>query len=679
MPANRSALDLGDLLQTGKVNRLGREASPYLHQHRDNPVDWWPWSQEAFDEAKLLDRPVLISIGYSACHWCHVMAHESFEDDRTAAVMNRSFISVKVDREERPDVDAVYMEATQAMTGHGGWPMTVFCTPDGRPFHCGTYYPPERRGGMPAFTELLQAIDDAWRNRRDELLEQATQLTAALGRSINAGTTARPGLEVIGEAVGHLVSDHDDEWGGFGRAPKFPQTMAIDTLLRAHRRTGDAQALRTARTSLDAMAAGGIYDHLGGGFARYSVDGIWLVPHFEKMRYDQALLARVYLHAWQLTGDANYKQVVTDTIANVLRDLGQRGGGFASAEDADSEGEEGRFYVWSPAELIAVLGETVGKEAAEYWGVTEAGNFEGRNILNRIIHRGDLVRPNTMESARVSLLRVRDKRVRPGLDDKVVTEWNALMLSTLAEAAAAMGRSDWLAEARRCGEFLLGSLRDEEGRWLRVWQASAGARTPAFAADHATLVDAFTRLAEATGEAHWITAATDTAEALLGLFWDDEEGGLFTVGHDSEQLVARAKDQLDNATPSASSVAAVALLRLGALTGVDRWRQRAEELLAGIGALAGRHPLAFGRLLEAVELHARGITEVVVAGGRPDLVDAYRRQWRPDAVLAWGERYESPLWHGRQEPAAYVCRDYTCQLPAFTADELERQLSAVRP
>ncbi|MEY2436198.1 MAG: uncharacterized protein QOF97_1034 [Acidimicrobiaceae bacterium] len=666
------------------MNRLAGETSPYLRQHRDNPVDWYPWADEAFARARAEDRPVLLSIGYSACHWCHVMAHESFEDADTAAVMNELFVNVKVDREERPDVDAIYMDATQAMTGHGGWPMTVFMTPDGRPFYCGTYFPNQRRHGMPAFLDICRAVDDAWRNRRDDLLEQASNLTEAMGREslidIEAGANGGdglPGTETLTAAHRQLREQHDDRWGGFGGPPKFPQTMSLELLLRAHQHNGSAGTLAVVRTSLDAMASGGIFDHLGGGFARYSVDGQWLVPHFEKMLYDQALLARVYLHAWQVTGAPGYRQVVEETIGYVLRDLRHPLGGFFSAEDADSEGEEGRFYVWNPAQVREVLGDDA-EAAMEWYGVTDVGNFEGNTILNRIPHRGDLLRPPEIESARARLLAARGSRVRPGLDDKVLAEWNGLMLSTLAEAAAATSSGEWLAAAIATGEFLLRELRRPDGRWLRSWQAEAGAKTLAFAADHAALVDGFTRLAEATGEARWIAAAIETAEAMLGLFWDDEGGGLFTTGHDGEALVARPKDLLDNATPSANSMAAAGLLRLAGLTGVDRYQQRGEAILRLVGPVAGRHPAAFAHLLGAVDLLDSGITEVAVVGDRPDLVAEVQHRYLPNAVLAWGEPYESPLWHAREDGLAYVCRDFACQAPVADVEALAAQLGSGR-
>jgi uncharacterized protein YyaL (SSP411 family) len=664
------------------MNRLAAETSPYLRQHADNPVDWYAWGDEAFAAARERDVPVLLSVGYSSCHWCHVMAHESFEDAEVAALVNERFVNVKVDREERPDVDEIYMEAVQALTGQGGWPMTVFLTPDGRPFFGGTYFPRSPRGGMISFPELCQRIDELWRTRRDELDEQAGRLTAALGRAAGlAPAEGVPGLEVLDRATEVLGQLHDPAGGGFGRAPKFPQAMGLDLLLRRLARGSDAgdadQVLAMVETSLDAMASGGIYDHLGGGFARYSVDARWLVPHFEKMLYDQALLTRAYLHAWQVTGHDRYRQVVDETITYVLRDLRHADGGFHSAEDADSEGEEGRFYVWTPAEIRDALDgdDELAAEVEAFYGVTDGGNFEGKTILNRLHARGDLARPPRIEEARARMLAARSQRVRPGLDDKVLTEWNALMLSALAEAAAATGRADWLDAAVANGEFLVRALRRDDGRWLRSWQADGGARHLGFAADHAALVDAFVRLAEATGQARWISEARSTADALLDLFWDDEHGGVFTTGADAERLVTRNKDLMDNATPGANSMAAVGLLRLAALTGSERYRERAEDILRLVAPLAGDHPTSFGHMLVAVELAGRGATEVVVAGDRPDLVRAVQSQFLPDAVLAWGERYDSPLWEGREDRRAYVCRNYACQLPATDVDTLLGQLA----
>jgi uncharacterized protein YyaL (SSP411 family) len=663
------------------VNRLAGEASPYLRQHADNPVDWYPWGDDAFDEARRTGKPVLVSVGYSACHWCHVMAHESFEDDATAAVMNDRFVNVKVDREERPDVDAIYMEAVQAMTGHGGWPMTVFITPDGAPFYGGTYFPKTGRPGMPSFTDLLLAIDDAWRNRKDELLEQAARLTEAI-RTATAFAGAGdgpPGRELLDDAARGVLESIDRERGGVGRAPKFPQTMSLDLLLRMHARTGDPDLLSAVQVSLDAMASGGIYDHLGGGFARYSVDDVWLVPHFEKMLYDQALLVRVYLHAWQVTGNPVYLQVVDETITYVLRDLRHPDGGLFSAEDADSEGVEGKFYVWSLDEVRDVCGADAAA-AIRWWGLTERASFaesEGAaraNILARW-SRGDLLRPDAVERARAALFARRETRVRPGLDDKVLTEWNALFVASLAEAAAATGRDDWRDTAVGTADFLFEHLRRDDGRWMRAWQAETGARHLAYAADHAALLDMCTRLAEATGEARWIQRATGVAAELLARFADDEGGGLFTTGNDAERLVARQKDLLDGATPSANSMAAVALLRLAALTGDAALAEPARRMIALVGSAPGRHPTAFAHLLAAIDLEVGPVVEVVVVGDRADLVAAAHRPFLPRAVLAWGEPYPSPLWEGRRDGHAYVCEGFTCRQPVTTVDELAAQLA----
>jgi uncharacterized protein len=656
------------------VNRLVDEASPYLRQHADNPVDWYPWGDEAFAAAAERDVPILLSIGYSACHWCHVMAHESFEDPAVAAVMNRHFVNVKVDREERPDVDDIYMEATQAMTGHGGWPMTVVCAPDGRPFFAGTYFPKERRGGMIGFVELCERIDELWHTKRSELLEQADQLTGALGRSalVTPGDDL-PSVAEVDAAVDALLAASDLEWGGLGGAPKFPQAMAQEALAAAAAR-GDDRALAALTTSLDAMAAGGIYDHLGGGFARYAVDGKWGVPHFEKMLYDNALLIRLYLHGWQLTGADRFRQVLTETVDYVLRDLRQPDGGISSAEDADSEGEEGKFYVWTEEQVREVLGGSA-DAALGWYGFRPGGNFEhGTTIPNRMHARGELARPPHVEAARASLFDARAQRVRPGLDDKVLTEWNAYLVAALAEAGAAASERAWVAAAVETAEFLLANLRRADGRWLRAWQADAGARHLAYATDHGALVDAFTRLAEATGQARWITEARAAADALLDLFWDDEHGGVFTTGHDAEALIARPKDLMDNATPGANGLAAVGLLRLAALTGDDRYRTHGEAIVRLLGAMAVSHPTAFGHVLAAVDLVARGTIEIVIAGDRPDLLAAVRARFLPDAVLAWGERWDSPLWAGREDGRAYVCHHYACQLPADDAPTLEAQL-----
>jgi uncharacterized protein YyaL (SSP411 family) len=658
------------------VNRLAGETSPYLRQHRDNPVDWHPWGPEAFAEARSRDVPVLLSVGYSACHWCHVMAHESFEDAEVAAEMNRRFVSVKVDREERPDVDAVYMDAVQAMTGRGGWPMTVFLTPDGAPFYGGTYFP------KPNFLRLLEAIDDAWDNRREEVAHNGEALREAIGRTAALQPAAElPDVGALNQTIQALAQSFDREWGGFGAAPKFPSTMSLDLVLFGYLRSGDPGLREIVTTSLDAMASGGMYDHIGGGFARYSVDREWLVPHFEKMLYDQALLVRVYTHAAVALEQPRWRQVVAETVGYVLRDLRQPGGGFSSAEDADSpgpdgHGHEGLFHTWTPGEVGAVLGPAA-DAALVHWGITEEGNFEGRSIPNRLHARGDWARSPEIEDARRRLFEARSGRPRPGLDDKVLTEWNALMVSSVAEAGALLGEPAWIEAAAAAGDFLLDELRGADGRWSRSWHAAGEprARHAALAADHAALVDAFTRLGEATGEARWIAAAVTVADVLLDHFWDPDNGGLYTTPDDGEALVVRQKDLFDNATPSANSLAAVALYRLAALTGESRYANHADRILQLVGAVLGQAPGAFSHALAALALRLGGITEVAVVGARPDLLAAVNERWRPEVVLAWGQRYDSPLWEGRADGLAYVCRNYACQAPQDTAEGLRQQLS----
>jgi len=667
------------------------ELSPYLEQHRDNPVDWYPWGEEAFARAAAEDKPIFLSIGYSACHWCHVMAHESFEDPVVAARLNAGFVSIKVDREERPDVDAVYMEAVQAMTGSGGWPMSVFLTPDRRPFYGGTYFPPGDLPGRPSFTTVLGALTDVWDNRRTEVDEQADELAGAIAaRSVVETRPGAPSLldglddgpvDLLGPATAELAKRFDPEWGGFGPAPKFPQPSLVDLALRQALRAGgtgegptaEAMAVRT----LDAMAAGGIHDHLGGGFARYATDAQWLVPHFEKMLYDQAGLLRAFLHGWQVTGDSRYREVMDGIVTYVTRDLTGPEGGVHSAEDADSEGVEGRFYVWTPDTVAAALadGDQGELQAALSWfDVTPAGNFEGSTILRRPVGAA-LSGPAEVEDGRRRLLAARSLRVRPGLDDKVLTEWNAMYGSALAEAAAATGSTAWATAAVGIGEFLCAHLVDADGRWLRSWQRGGGARHLAYAADHAWLVDCFTRLAELTGEAVWLTRAVSTADALVDRFADEEGGGFFTTASDGEQLIVRTKDVFDGATPSANAVAALALARLGALTGDSGYTARARRVVDLLGELLVRHPTAFAHTVLTADLLARGCTEVVVTGDRPDLLAEYRSAWRPDAVLAWGEPTDSPLWAGRAAGLAYVCKGYACRVPAADRATLADQLA----
>ena len=669
------------------VNRLAGAASPYLRQHASNPVDWYPWGADALERARVEDKPLFVSVGYAACHWCHVMAHESFEDASTAADLARSFVSVKVDREERPDVDAVYMAAVQAMTGAGGWPMSVFCTPDGRPFFAGTYFPPVDRHGMPSFRRVLASVAAAWADRRRDVEAQADALAGAVTNEALvvdrlAGAPdapARPSLPGVLDALAATLAQRFDEtWGGFGPAPKFPRPTLVEVCLRHHARTGDPNSLAMATRTLDAMAAGGMYDHLEGGFARYSTDARWLVPHFEKMLTDQALLARAYLHAWQATGHAGYLQVATETIDAALETMAAPGGGLCASLDADAAGVEGGHAVWTPTEVEEALrGAGLAHTASEvcaWYAVTEAGNWEGRSIPHRPLG-ATLERPAEIETARLALLAARRRRPQPARDDKVVTEWNAMFTATLAEAAAACGSARWADAAVDLAEALFAANRRPDGRWLRVRVPAGadGAAIPAFAADHAWLVESCTRLAELTGSARWAERGEEIATALLALFWDDARGGVFTTGSDTEHLIVRGKDVVDGALPSANAAAATALLRLGGLTGEDRWRGAGERIVELGAPLLATQPMAVPDLVQALALADEGV-EIVVAGDRPDLIETARRRWLPGAVLTWGERRPSALWEGREDGAAYVCRRFTCLEPARDAATLERQL-----
>ncbi len=657
------------------TNRLASSTSPYLRQHQDNPVHWQEWGAPAFAEAVQRNVPILLSVGYSACHWCHVMAHECFEDAEVANKMNSLFVNVKVDREERPDVDAIYMDAVQAMTGRGGWPMTVFLTPTGEPFYGGTYFP------KPSFMQLMDGITQVWRDKQDDVAQNVTALMEALGRTALISPAESYDAEaLLVSGLKSVASNFDATWGGFGTAPKFPSTFAIDLLLRAYAERKDDITRTMIQTSLDAMAAGGIYDHLGGGFARYSVDTQWLVPHFEKMLYDQALLVRVYTHAWQVFGEDRYAQVVDETITYLLRDLTHSNGGFFSAQDADSLDEnghshEGAFYTWTQQQVSDVLG-TDSDKAYQWWDISESGNFEGVSIPNRLTSRTQILRPDDIEAMRIQLFETRSQRPMPGLDNKVLTEWNAMMLASLCEAATAFDRPDWLSAARRNGEFLLNNLRDGH-RWLRSWNdnGTPPARHHALAHDYVQVVDAMTRLAEATGEAQWITAAITTADALIDHFWDPVNGGFFTSPNDGEQLVVRQKDLMDNATPSANSSGALALLRLGALTGNNMYHDHAQQIFALLAGVANSAPTAFCNYLLSLHTYHVGITQIVITGDRPDLLAHVRSSWRPTAVLAWGQTYDSPLWQHRTPHLAYVCRDYSCNTPSNTVDDLRTALT----
>ncbi|HEV2094241.1 MAG TPA: thioredoxin domain-containing protein [Rubrobacter sp.] len=680
------------------ANRLAEETSPYLLQHKDNPVDWYPWGEEALKKAREEDRPILLSVGYSACHWCHVMERESFEDEQTARMMNEHFVNIKVDREERPDIDSIYMSAVQALTRHGGWPMTVFMTPDGAPFYGGTYFPPTPRGGLPSFQQLLLTLADAYENRREEVLQSADSVRDYLQATTGA---AMPKAETAGEslldgAAAALLSQHDARFGGFGGAPKFPQPMNLEVLLRHHRRTGDRGALAAVETTLRRMADGGIYDHLGGGFARYSVDAYWLVPHFEKMLYDNALLARIYLEAHQATGDPFYRRVAEETLDYVLRDMTGPEGGFYSAEDADSEGEEGKFYVWTPKEIEGILEPEEAKLALRYWDVTEGGNFEGKNILNvprpmEVVADEFGISPEELweriVGIREKLLAFREERVRPGRDEKVLAAWNGLMLRAFALAARVTGREDYRDATRRNATFLLDNMKTD-GRLRRSYK-DGRARFNGYLEDYAMVADGLVGLYEATFETRWLAEADNLCDAMNELFWDEERRAFYDTPADHEELVTRPRDVYDNATPSGNSVAVEVMLRLALLLDRNDYRERAGEVLEEMGGGMEKIPSAFGRLLAALDFATSGTREIAIIGEpeAPDtkaLLDTIYARYLPNMVVA-GRREDDaesagliPLLAERpkrdDKATAYVCEGYACQAPTTDPEELARQL-----
>jgi uncharacterized protein YyaL (SSP411 family) len=647
------------------ANRLANETSPYLLQHKDNPVDWFAWGDEALARAREEDKPIIVSIGYSACHWCHVMERESFEDEETARLMNERFVCVKVDREERPDVDAIYMEACQAMTGHGGWPLNAFLTPDQVPFYAGTYFPPEPRMSMPSWRQVLEAVATAWEQDRERIRAGSGRIAERL----QGGALLRPSTEpmnprALDEAVRGLRGAYDPVHGGFGAAPKFPPASAIELLLRR----GETEI--TSHT-LRAMASGGMYDQIGGGFHRYSVDARWLVPHFEKMLYDNALLARAYLHGWQVTGDPLFERIAQETLDWCLREMRGPEGGFYSALDADSEGEEGRFYVWSLDELNKLVGE----DAARWFEATARGNFEGRNILVR----GSEDDPSELADWRRALYEARAQRAWPGLDDKRLTAWNALTVSALAEAGAVLEREDYVDAARACADFLLRELRDPEGRLLRSYK-DGQARLNAYLEDHAFLLEALLTLYEASFEPRWFAAARELADATIERFADEANGGFYETSVDHEQLVARRKDLEDHPIPAGNSSAAYGLLRLAALTGEQEYERRAVSVLRLLHELAPKHPQAFAHLLQALDFHLSPTREVALVGADTHALErVVRGAFRPHLVLAGRARNGVPLLEGREpvdgRPAAYVCERFACKAPVTEPAELEALLA----
>jgi uncharacterized protein YyaL (SSP411 family) len=681
-------------------NRLADETSPYLLQHQNNPVDWYPWGDEAFERARAEDRPIFLSVGYSACHWCHVMERESFEDEETAAFLNEHFVSIKVDREERPDVDAIYMSAVQAISGGGGWPMSVWLLPDGRPFYGGTYFPKTPRYGMPSFRQVLERIVSAFRENRAALERDAGSLTGVIERHVELrdGHDQLPPPEVLDAAFQALADRYDSRHGGFGQQPKFPPSMSLDLLLRLYHRHGWEHALEMVTHTLDRMAWGGMYDQIGGGFHRYSVDAAWLVPHFEKMLYDNALLIGAYLHGYQVTGEPRYREVVEGTIAYIEREMTDPAGGFYSTQDADSEGEEGKFFVWQEEELRDALGEAVNVEAVlDYWGVAQGPNFEGHNILwvpeapEKVAVRHDMA-PDALlaevEKARTILFERREGRIKPGRDEKILTAWNGLMISRLAQAARVLERDDYAALAANAASFVLAELR-RDGRLLRSYK-DGQAKFNAYLEDYAFLIEGLIELYQATFDLRWFKEALALTGLMVELFWDDE-AGFYDTSHDHEALIFRPQDLGDGATPAGTSGAVASLLRMAILADRPDWREKAERILARLGTSIQTYPGTFAYLAGQLDFALSGAYEIALVGDPSAdetraLLRVINRSYRPNQVLALRHANGAdaaadliPLLAEREmvngAATAYVCRNFVCRLPVTTPDALEKELT----
>ena len=679
-------------------NRLINETSPYLLQHAHNPVDWYPWGPEALERAKKEDKPILVSVGYSACHWCHVMERESFEDPQIAQTMNENFICIKVDREERPDIDSIYMTAVQALTGRGGWPMTVFLTPEGTPFYGGTYFPPEDRHGIPGFPTLLQSLTRVYRENRGDVARTSQQLLQRM-QQMSAGVRSLEPLtkELMYQAYRGIAGQFDDRYGGVGMQPKFPQPMTYEFLLRYHLRSQDPQALDMVELTLRQMAQGGVYDQIGGGFHRYSNDTFWLVPHFEKMLYDNALLARLYLHAYQVTGKPVYRRILEETLDYVAREMTDSSGGFYSSQDADSEGVEGKFFVWRPEEVLQVLGKEDGEIINRYFDVTPKGNFEGQSILHVAQDPATVAQESGLDEeelealvarSRPKLLEAREKRVRPDRDDKILTAWNGMMLRAFAEAAAVLERPDYGEIANQNAKFLLSNLR-RNGRLLRTYK-DGQAKLKGYLEDYAFLMDGLMALHELTFDQVWLQEAVALGQAMVELFWDETSGQFFDTGLDHEELVLRPRDISDNATPSGSSMATEALLRLAVVTGDAEYERRAVTALRSVQELMAKFPTGAGHWLCALDLYLSRAKEIAIVGDRGDpgtraLVAEVYRRYLPNRVLVGrnddddGSAAHLPLLEGRERldgrPTAYVCQSYVCRLPVTEPDALAKQLA----
>lgn len=681
------------------TNRLINETSPYLLQHANNPVDWYPWSEEAFEKARSEDKPLIVSIGYSACHWCHVMEHESFEDDATAAIMNEHFVNIKVDMEERPDVDQIYMSFVQMTTGSGGWPMNVFITPDKIPFFGGTYFPPAPRYRMPSWQQVLVSVAEAYQNKREDLLHSANEILGEMRRVglVESGGAGNLSLDQLDSAFLSFSRTFDQTNGGFGGAPKFPPSMSLEFLLRYFYRTKDEKALEMVTKTCLKMAHGGMYDQLGGGFHRYSVDAVWLVPHFEKMLYDNAQLARVYLHVYQLTKDEFFKRIAVETLDYVKREMfDEATGGFCSTQDADSEGVEGKFFVWTPAEIEDILGERDAQIFNFYYDVSEEGNFEEKNILNvnytiestaRALKISEEELKETLERGRKMLFTEREKRIKPFRDEKTLTAWNGLMMAAFAEASAILGRKDYLEIATRNAEFILNNLRQTDGRLLRTYK-DGKAKLNAYLEDYANFTDALIELFQVSGEAKYLREAVRLADLMIAEFWDEESGGFFFTANNHEELIVRTKDFFDNATPSGNSVAADVLLKLSKLVGEEKYERFAVTVLRLVSPQIRRYPNGFGRALAALEFYLNSSKEVVIIGAKGNELE--REVWenyQPNKVVVLADKAEAderakfiPLLRDRKMldgvPTAYVCENFACQMPVTTREDLSRQLQS---
>ncbi len=682
------------------TNRLINETSPYLLQHAHNPVDWYPWGEEAFAAARSENKPILLSIGYSACHWCHVMEHESFENEEIARLMNNNFVSIKVDREERPDLDQIYMNAVQMMTHHGGWPMTVFLTPEGVPFYGGTYFPPEDRYNMPGFPRVLISMAEAYRERPEDIEQTGASILAELNRLSLAQESNEPLThELLERAFKGITKSYDPVNGGFGSAPKFPPAMTLEFLLRVHHRTGNPEALEIVANTCRKMANGGIYDQLGGGFHRYSTDAKWLVPHFEKMLYDNALLSRLYLHYYQLTNHQPARGTAEGILDYVVREMTDSNGGFYSTQDADSEGEEGRFFVWSPEEIASALTREDAALFSTYYDVTQGGNFEGKSILNvnrrleDVAVEGNVTVEHlrqSLERSRQKLFELREKRVKPDRDEKVLTAWNGMMLASFAEAAAILDREDYLDIARRNARFVLDNLH-RDNLLLRTYKDTT-AKLNAYLEDYAFLCDGLLTLYEASGELEWFEATLSLTNKMIDEFWDDQDGGFFYTGKSHESLIVRSKDYFDNATPSGNSVAAEVLLRLATLTDNEEYRRRAITILRLIADPMRRYPSGFGRALCTLDFYLGTPKEIAIIGQHqlPQTRLLRKAVWQayvPNRVVAQAAPGDSrsseliPLLRDRpsDSPTAYVCEHFTCSEPVTDPERLIWQLTQRRP